>query len=450
MKFVDKIYDMNDYQGYFSDCTAKHRAYFSEFQSGKTTIASGDLIVNCKQFPGIQAAVIRNINYDMLSSTLPNFKEIYDWDLTGDSFNKTHKILEFKNGSRILFIALDRPDDVRKLKNIRLGYVMIDQAEEIVKDVFDMATGRLSKEPNKSVCIGNFEGKGWYWYMFFANPLTIGTGTFKGKTRDYGIFYGEDKEHIGFWPPPFLNESNIRTGYYDELIADHSSDWVDKYVYGLPTGNAGLVHKDYDENRHLIRATEYFEVPKHISWENYEGMDYGIASPTAWLFVVYDRTTDIIYFLDEHYEANQNIGYHGPKVKSMRSVYGNPILSVGCPKAFQTEKDGRTPADEYRSKYQINLTQYPIGIEARVEIVNRRFKQNKIKIFDRCQFLRRQIEGITWKNLEKEENHALEAFHRIVARIDSTSIRIRLDTPKNEIKMRRVRPITAGMMRMQS
>lgn len=450
MQVIDKEFSLNDYQWKFVNCTAKHRAIFSEFQSGKTMIASIDLVKHLKEYPGLQAAVIRNINYDLMSSTLPNLKEIYDWDLTGDDFNKTYKILELKNGSRVLFIALDRPDDVRKLKNIRLGYVMIDQAEEIAYEVFEMAIGRMSRPPSRSVTIGNFEGRGWYWHEFFENPIETGTGVFKGKQRDYGVFKGADDDHIGFWPPPFLNEKNVRTGYYDEMIATHSSDWTDKYVFGLPTGNAGMVHRDYSEDRHLIRAAEYFEPPKHISWERYEGMDYGISNPTAWLFVVYDREKDIIYFLDEHYEANQNIQYHGPKVKSMRTVYGSPILTVGCPRAFQTEKDGRTPADEYRLKYQINLTQYPIGIEARVEIVNRRFKQNKIRIFDRCQFLRRQIEGMTWKNLEKEENHALEAFHRIVAKIDTMTARNLFRDDDTRRPEKRSRPETARIMEMQT
>src|SRR4030042_4293833 len=122
-------FELSDYQDKFLFCTAKHQAFFGEFQCGKTTAANIDLMMACQK-EKVQAAVIRNINYDLISSTIPNLKDIYDWDLTGEQFNKTHKILELSNGSKILFIGLDRPDDVRKLKNIRLGYAMIDQAEE--------------------------------------------------------------------------------------------------------------------------------------------------------------------------------------------------------------------------------------------------------------------------------------------------------------------------------
>ncbi len=439
-------FELLDYQDKFLFCTATHRAFFSEFQSGKTAAASMDLIMNCQK-QKIQAAVIRNINYDLISSTIPNLKDLYDWDLTGESFNKTHKILELENGSQILFIGLDRPDDVRKLKNIRLGYVLIDQAEEIAQEVFDMASGRLSQEPGKSVCVGNFEGRDWYWYKFFQKPLEKGSGIFKGKKRDYGVFQGETEDFIGFWPPPFENEKNIKPGYYDDLIRTHSTDWVDKYVFGIPTGNAGLLHKDFDDTRHKVGGGDYREFPNSPGYIRYQGMDYGIASPTAWLFAVHETETDIIYIIDEYYEANESIYVHGPQIKQMMKTYGNPSWIAGCPRTFQTEKDGKTPADEYRSSFQIHIEPYPIGIEPRVEIVNRRFKQGKIKIYDRCKHLIRQIEGASWKNIEKNfEDHALEAFHRLVSKIDRLNS-IRMDIPDDSRKEKSRRSMEfAGFM----
>jgi hypothetical protein len=447
----------NDYQAMFLECPAKHKALFAEFRSGKTKAWGSEIFKMALDYPGITIGVIRNIHQELVTSTIPQLKAVYDWDYTGEQFNKTDKILRFKNGSLLICFALDRPDDVKKLKNVELGYVAGDQAEEIHPDVIEMAMGRLSqpKMPNKSSWVGNFEGKGEIWYRFFQNPLDVKVGKFsKGgvtKERDYGTYCGINKDWIGIWPPPFLNEANLPENYYEELIQSHSEAWVDKYVWGLPVGNAGLIHKDFNEQRHLIRAENYFNVPKNMPyvWETYEGMDYGVSNPTCWLFVAYSRVDDTIYFLDEYYQGGENIYFHGPKIKKFREEYGNPAWTIGCPAAFQTERDGKNPASEYLSKYNIALSQYPVGVETRIEIVNRRFKQNKIKIFDRCQFLKRQLEGTTWKNMENVENHALEPFHRIVCKIDADSSSRKMQEVLRSEPVRKIdKPITAGALGM--
>lgn len=431
--------EWNEYQDAFLHDPAKHRAMFAEFRSGKTRMAGNDLFFNAFSFNKIHCGVIRNIYQQLIDSTIPQLKEVYDWDLYGGSLNKSTKILELPNGTIIEFFALDRADDNKKLKNVTLGYLFVDQLEEIAEEVFDMAIGRLSQNgaPNRSCSVGNFEGKGWYWDKFFVNPLPgkVHSGIFnKGgqeRTRDYGIFSGKNENFVGYWPPPFLNECNLTPPtYYDEQIRSHSTIWNDKYMFGIPTGNAGLLHKDFNEDRHLIRAKDYFIPPVETAWIPFEGMDHGIASPTCWLFVSYHKITDTIYILDEYYESGRSIFEHAPEVKGMRRRYGRPALTTGCPSAFQTEKDGKTPADIYSKKYQIILTPYSVGEDVRIEIINDRFANNKIKIFDRCRNLTSQLTRVTWKNKEDTEDHALEAFHRVVAKIDAEMGRGRLT--KNE------------------
>ena len=439
---------LNSWQGKFFLSQAKHLAYYGEFRSGKTTIAALRVIKSLAEYPGTWFAIIRNIYSDLIKSTIPQFKRLYDWDITEETFNKSNNILYMQNGSVILFMALDRPDDTKKLKNIELGGFWFDQAEEIHPDIWDMAEGRVAQNCAEGLRIatGNPEGKTWDYYKFFCHPVETITGTWRDKILEKGVYRGENEDHIGFLPPPFLNEANLPKGDYDDLIKTHSSDWVDKYVYGIFTGSGGTVHRDYDEKRHLIRASEYFEIPYY--WEHYEGMDYGVSNPTCWLFVRYDRQNDVIYFLDEYYVASHGIAYHAPNVKILRSEYGMPLLTVGCPAAFATERDGRTPAQEYSQKYGINLIPYPAGFEPRVEIVNRRLKQNRIVIFDRCRNLVKQIEGTTWKNIDKIEDHALEAFHRIVAKIDAISGRENYQQLEQRLEQNiKNRPITASIMK---
>jgi len=445
MKIINVEIDLNSYQDRYIHCQARHKAYFGEFRSGKTMVNVAETVIECKKHPGITQAIIRNFKGDLKRSTIPQFKEFYDWDQSGENFDQTYKILELSNGSQVYFLGLDKPKDVKKLKNIALGGVWIDQAEEVPEDVYDMAVGRMSQSfaPCRSRCSGNFEGKNWCWYRFFQKPLESYRGSFSKsgvtRERDYGVFCG-DEDHVGFWPPPFLNEKHILKGYYENLVKNNSSSWCDKYVFGMATGNAGLVHGDFDEKRHLVSSQDYFDVPE--MYERFDGMDYGYSNPTCWLFAAYDRDKDIIYIVDEYYVSNQGIDYHGPNVKMFYARFRRPRFTVGCPRAFQTESTGRTPADVYAAEQQIVLAPYPIGFETRVEIVNRRFKQNKIKIFDRCVHLRRQLEGLAWNNIKTFEDHAVEAFQRLIAKVDTLSVRANWNLGVSKAE----RPLTAGFI----
>jgi hypothetical protein len=410
----------NPWQGRFLKCTATHRAMFAEFRSGKTKACGSELFRVARQYPGIRIGVIRNIYQELIDSTIPQLKDVYDWDLTKEVYNQSTKELKLRKGTIVEFFALDRPADSRKLKNVALGFVFFDQLEEIAEEIFDMAIGRLSQQhaPNKSIAAGNFEGKGWYWDRFFTHPIDVKSGKFKGKEREYGEYRGRQKDFRGFWPPPFLNEKNLPYRYYDSQIESHSPSWNDKYMYGIPVGNAGLLHKEFNEARDIIRARDYFIPPDNLGWIKYESMDHGIASPTCWLFVVYDRESDTIYFIDEYYEVQKNMYEHGPNVLKLRQIHGRPNLTIGCPSAFGREKDGKTVADDYRERFQIVLTPHSALIDTRIDTVNRRFSQGKIKIFERCVNLKAQLEHVSWKNYEDVEDHALEPFQRIVAMID--------------------------------
>jgi len=448
--------DLNEYQWKYINCKARHKALFAEFRSGKTTIANIDFIRDLQACPGTNGAIIRNINYELKSTTIPQFKTIYDWDMTGERYNQQDKILHLNGGGMVLFIAMDRPDSVKRLKNLPLGRVMFDQAEEIHPSIFDMAIGRISQENagTESSCVGNFEGKGWYWYKFFSTWLERNEKTFRcggdERKREYGVMRGINEDFVGFWPPPFLNAQNVKAGYYESLVQNNPAEWCDKYVWGIAAENAGLIHKDFkgiadDKGGHVFR--EQLQVP--FNFTHYESMDYGVSNPTCWLFAIHNPNDDITYIVDEYYVKGQGISYHAPNIKTKRAEFGMPVWTVGCPRAFQTERDGKTPANEYQSTYGINLLKFNIGIDTRIEIVNRRFKQDKIRIHENCVNLRRQLEGITWENMKTYEDHALEAFQRLIAKIDLVQGNRGSMDMAREIEKSIPVPMTANVMNME-
>jgi len=404
----------------FIEHPARYKAIFAEFRSGKTTLAGLMTLKAAWDYPGLHVVVVRNYRADLYDSTIPQFRNLYDWEAYGGEFVYTHRVLKLQNGSIIAFRALDRPADVKKLKNIEIGWFWVDQAEEVDESIWQMLEGRLSQKgmPNAGIATGNPEGKNWVYYKFFANPLNVRKGVFKGVEREYGLYTGQSEDYLGLWPAPFLNEPNLPPGYYDRLIASNPKPWVDKYVFGKWSGYEGLVYSAFRQDN-IVEEGDYFDPPEH--WALIEAMDYGMANPTVWLWLWHDPETDIIWVTDEYYVAGETPGYHAPNVLALRSKLARqPMATVGCPRVFQRERDGATPADEYSQRYGIHIQPMHASLEARWARVAARFEQKKLMVFRRCTNLIRELESLRWDNMKTASNHAVEALERGVMKIEQS------------------------------
>ncbi len=123
--------------------------------------------------------IIRN-TYPMLKSTTAKtwlrwFKEDkfgpFNW-----STPFTHHIrLDLADGTTVdaefIFLALDRPDDVDKLLSFDFTGIWINEAREISKEIFDMATTRVSRFPEtiKDADDNMLYGPSWYGVMADTN-----------------------------------------------------------------------------------------------------------------------------------------------------------------------------------------------------------------------------------------------------------------------------------------
>ena len=65
----------------------------------------------------------------------------------------------------VLFRALDRPDDVKKLLSLELTGGWINEAREIPKPILDMLIGRVGRYPSK-----RYGGASWYGVINDTNP----------------------------------------------------------------------------------------------------------------------------------------------------------------------------------------------------------------------------------------------------------------------------------------
>lgn len=79
----------------------------------------------------------------------------------------------------VVFLALDRPDDVKKLLSLEVSWVWMNEAKELPKSILDAATGRVGRYPAKkdvectNACVfmdTNMPDDDHWWYNLAEGP----------------------------------------------------------------------------------------------------------------------------------------------------------------------------------------------------------------------------------------------------------------------------------------
>lgn len=284
--------------------------------SGKSTACVMKLIRNCdKQKPGPdgvsrrRTAIIRNTYNQLKTTTIQTWQQwmptsIGNWT---DTSPPSHHIQHFTPQGRLIrdwliwFLALDRPEDIRKLLSMELSDAWINEAREIPKAILDGLTGRVGRYPQT---VRDTEGKVLYgptdpqiimdtnppdsdhWWAKLADFGSIEFAERTKQLEDELHTLGslrEDQRLYGFYKQPggrdpgAENLQNLDPGYYLKAMAGKSDDWIKVYVdacYGFVQEGKPV----YPEYRDTVHAAKEFalnpELPVHV------GIDFGL-TPAA-------------------------------------------------------------------------------------------------------------------------------------------------------------------------
>lgn len=255
------------------------RGIMGPFGSGKSTVCVMEILRKAKdQKPGIDGkrrtrfAVVRNTYPELRTTTIKTWHQwvptnIGRWVDTGPPM---HHIQEGDLDLEVIFVSLDRPDDVAKLLGMELTGAWVDEAREVPKAVIDGLTGRVGRYP--SVMMG---GCTWSGIMASTNP----------PDNDHWWYKLAEEVHPEGWQffrqPSGLsdraeNRENLPPNYYERQVAGKDEDWIKVYVHG----EYGFVRDGkpvYPEYKDSIHCRE-FEIVR--SWPIYVGIDFGL-TPAA-------------------------------------------------------------------------------------------------------------------------------------------------------------------------
>lgn len=274
------------------------RGLMGPFGSGKSTVCIMEILRRAKnQQIGLDGkrrsrwAVIRNTYPELRTTTIKSWHQwvpatIGRWVDTGPP---THHIQEGELDLEVIFVSLDRPQDVAKLLGMELSGAWIDEAREVPKAVLDGLTGRVGRYPSSAMGGCSWQGiimstnppdNDHWWYKQAEEIKPTGWSFFRqpsglADTAENLDWLNQTPETIVL-PEGHPDRIKQGRGYYERQIAGKDQDWVKVYVHG----EYGFVRDGkpvYPEYKDSLHCAEFDLV---AGWPIYVGIDFGL-TPAA-------------------------------------------------------------------------------------------------------------------------------------------------------------------------
>ena len=286
----DKTYIPSETGKQFEASRAFVNLVIGPYGSGKTTMCIQRLVKAACEMPywhngrrRARALIIRNTSGELYSTTLQSWLSWFSG--LGDIYKRQKPLLtyehHFNDGKGIvelelIFLAMDREDDIRKMKSLEVTFAYINELSEVPQGVLSHLKGRLNgRYPSKQFCDEP------YWTGIFADTNPPDTDHWLYKTFElncpdnYRIFHqppGLVKNSDDQWVrnPQCDNYVNLRPDYYELLAGGQTNEFVNVYCLGQ-YGSVGMGKKVYPEFNSDVHARETVDAlqgePLYIGWD---------------------------------------------------------------------------------------------------------------------------------------------------------------------------------------
>ncbi len=268
--------------------------------SGKSYACAAEVFMRAvKQKPspkdGIKYSrfvVVRNSYPELRTTTIKTWQEIFPENIWGGmrwSPPISHHIkLPAREGAagidcEVIFLALDQPKDVRKLLSLELTGAWVNEARELPKQVIDGLTHRVGRYPSKADGGPSWRGV-WmdtnpmeddHWWYDISKKGSLPKGKFGWKFFEQpggvkevsNVDLPEMPEANGYtfaagswWKENEVAENinNLPSGYYTQILAGKSKDWIRCYAEGKYTfvQDGKPVWSEYDDASMCVERLE--------------------------------------------------------------------------------------------------------------------------------------------------------------------------------------------------
>lgn len=324
MKFHLTVGNLDPVLQAYIDCRTRVSIITGPLGSGKTYGSCQRLLRQMmEQKPNRQRK--RKTRWGAIRNTFPDLQTttIRDWlDLFGDlgtfkaggAAPPSHTIkfrLPDKTivESEIIFLALDRPDTIKKLRGTQFTGFWLNEIKELAKAIIDMADLRHGRYPSPidggpswHGMIGDTNAPDddhWLYelaeitkpqdWTFFRQPGGLIREMVQGETEDELIWTGKWLEN-----PEAENVRNLPEGYYIRGKEGKSNDWIAVNLaneYGSVQTGKPVYKEQWSDTLHVSETIQL--IPGRPIWI---GLDFGL-TPTA--IIGQETPNGAVHILDE-------------------------------------------------------------------------------------------------------------------------------------------------------
>jgi hypothetical protein len=335
-------------------------------------------------------AIVRNTYRELQDTTRKTFEQwvpdsLGRWDEAEFSFRMRFSDVDCE----VLFRALDKPKDVKKVLSLELTGCYFNELREISKAVFDGVQGRVGRFPSKAQ-----GGPTWFGVWADTNPWHTGHWgykLFREAPEGFELF-----KQPGGRAPDAENLENLPAGYYERLCHGKDAEWISVYVdaeYG--TSDVGAIFGAWLDrlvDRDGIGAFAHLTSGIHTSW------DLGIGDAASiWFWRISDRrsapdlngrTIQVPDYLDHYANHGQGMEHYfgvlEQKAKERGFVYERHWLPHDArARTFQT---GISTLEQFTGRYGARF----IGMTPELSVADgisatRWMLEQPIRIHSRCE-----------------------------------------------------------------
>jgi hypothetical protein len=302
--------------------------------------------------------VIRNTYPELKSTTIKTWLDWFPehrfgamkWDAP-----ITHELRFGDVELEVLFLSLDRPNDVKKLLSLEVSGIWVNEARELDKSIIDAATSRVGRYPS-----ARDGGCSWSGVIMDTNPpddthwwYTLAEEVYPQGWEFFRQPGGLTKTQRGYVPNPEAeNIDNLPNGYdyYLRQVPGKDDNWIRAYLlaeYSTVLAGKPIYAGQWSDSLHVSTAP----LNPIRGREIILGWDFGL-TPACVVIQVSPR--GIVHVLDEFVGENCGVSQFidGVVKPALITKYaGCTIVSVGDPAgAKRADTDERSVFDELRLK----------------------------------------------------------------------------------------------------
>jgi len=293
-----------------------------------------------------RAVIVRNTQPELETTTLNTWLDWFPENIFGKMNRKppfTHALKMGDIEMEVIFLAMDRPEDTKKLLSLECTYIWFNEARQLPIEIIDIGTSRVGRYPSPKSGAGatrsciimdtNPPDDSHWWYKlaevkrpkdwaFFRQPSGVSVSAENLENllqkEGYNKRSLEDRRKHGAW-------------YYERMISGKTKEWINVYVhgqYGFIQDGKPVYGDNYNDDSHAVKELKY--IP-HTTL--YVGIDMGLTPAAvfgqrdaygAWriideVLVEEDQILGLPQFvkflkahINEHYASSQLIAYGDP------------------------------------------------------------------------------------------------------------------------------------------